>query len=60
MILLPGVNHSHLTNAEIREGSGDLSAELSLAEANDAAGGAAADFITANFSPSRFVPECSL
>ena len=53
VILLPGVNHSHLSNGEVREGSGDLSAVASLAEANEAAGGAVADFIVANFCPVR-------
>ena len=53
MILLPGVNHSHLSNGEVREGSGDLSAVASLAEANEAAGGAIADFLVANFCPVR-------
>ena len=53
MILLPGVNHSHLSNGEMREGSGDLSAVASLAEANEAAGGAVADFLVANFCPVR-------
>lgn len=55
MILLPGVNHSHLSNGEVREGSGDLSAEVSLADANDAVGGAVADFLTASFCPVRLV-----
>ena len=41
VVLLPGVNHSHLSNGEVREGSGDLSPEASLADANDAVGGAA-------------------
>ena len=53
VILLPGVNHSHLSNGEVREGSGDLSAVASLAEANEAAGGAIADFLIANFCPVR-------
>ena len=53
MILLPGVNHSHLSNGEMREGLGDLSAVASLAEANEAAGGAVADFLVANFCPVR-------
>ena len=56
MILLPGVNHSHLSNGEVREGSGDLSAVASLAEANEAAGGAIADFLVANFCPVRSEP----
>ena len=53
MILLPGVNHSHLSNGEVREGSGDLFAVASLAEANEAAGGAIADFLVTNFCPVR-------
>lgn len=55
VVLLPGVNHSHLSNGEVREGSGDLLPEASLADANDAVGGAAADFLTANFCSTRFV-----
>ncbi len=54
VILLPGVNHSHLSNGEVREGSGDLSAEVSLAEANEAVGGTVADFLTTSFCPIRF------
>lgn len=53
MILLPGVNHASLSNGEVKEGTGDLSAEASLADANDAVGGAAADFLTANFCSDR-------
>ena len=56
VVLLPGVNHSSLSNGEVREGSGDLSPEVSLADANDAVGGAMADFLTANFCSNRSVP----
>ncbi|CAK0785220.1 hypothetical protein CVIRNUC_008426 [Coccomyxa viridis] len=60
VILLPGVNHSHLSNGEVREGSGDLSAVASLAEANEAAGGAIADFLVANFCPVRSEQDAAL
>lgn len=48
VILLPGVNHGHMSNGHVRSQAGDLTADVSKEEADDAIAGTIITFLAAH------------